>query len=89
MKFIRLQNLNKLLIFISNSNYMNWISRKDNQINLKRKHSNINALHQIACNNYQNVFKPNKFDKNQIGNQLKPIIENEPTNYKIISKILY
>jgi len=68
---------------------MNWISRKDNQINLKRKHSNINALRQIACNNHQNVFEPNKFDKNQIGNRLRPIIENEPTTYKILSKILF
>jgi hypothetical protein len=66
---------------------MNWISRKDTQIKLKRKHSNINILEQIASSNHRNVFIPNKIDKNPNVNQLKQS-DNDRITYKIVSKNL-
>ena len=64
---------------------MNWISRKDKQLNLKRKHSNINILDKIASNDIMHVFKPN--DGHRVNpNQFRPEVKNEKNIQKLISK---
>ncbi len=67
---------------------MNWISKKDKQMNLKRKHSNINILDKIASNDITHVFKPN--DGHRVNPNLhRPEVKNKNNFQKLISKSIF
>lgn len=65
---------------------MNWISRQDKHINIKRKHSNINAIDKLATGNYKNTIKLNENNKNN--NNIESIPEIQRNTYHIISKYI-
>jgi hypothetical protein len=63
---------------------MNWMSRKDKQLNFKRKHGNLNYIDQITNNN-KNIFADNSFNKH-INKQ--ETCSDHNVFYKLVSKII-
>lgn len=68
---------------------MNWMSKKDKQINFKRKFSNLNKFETFSLNPNQNQKRLNNNSNEQQKIVNNPSTENNRTYYKIICKIKF
>jgi hypothetical protein len=76
---------------------MNWMSKKDKQINFKRKFSDLNKIENLNFKNQPGV-KENLNLVNQAGNDIRhnkdpannfQNNQNFKNNFKVISKIIF